>query len=72
MSFHTVAVEDVGELVASVATISEALENLAFLIHADANDPALVHLYASQAEERLRALFDVLTSASPQACAFVN
>jgi hypothetical protein len=41
--------------------IIEAINNLLYLVHLDAEDPDLVRNYAAQAEERLRAFGALLT-----------
>ena len=45
--------------------IIEALGNLLYLIHQDADKPALVHNYAAQAEERVGALQTILLESAP-------
>jgi hypothetical protein len=45
---------------ADARNIIEALGNLCYLIHVDAENPALVRSYTAQAEERLRALAAVI------------
>ena len=45
--------------------IIEALGNLFYLIHQDAENPALVRSYTAQAEERLRALQKALLESAP-------
>jgi hypothetical protein len=45
--------------------ITETLANLTYLIRADADCPDTVRLYADQAEERVRALGDLIRSVAP-------
>lgn len=53
-----------GDVAVSARNITETLGNLAYLIRVDAHDPLRVMEYAQQAEERLRALGELLRNVS--------
>jgi hypothetical protein len=53
-----------GDVAVNARNITETLGNLAYLIRVDAHDPSRVMEYARQAEERVRALGELLRSMS--------
>ena len=53
-----------GDFAISARNITETLGNLAYLIRVDAHDPSRVQEYARQAEERVRALGELLRTAT--------
>lgn len=54
-----------GDVAVSARNITETLGNLAYLIRMDAHDPNRVLEYARQAEERVRALGELLREVTP-------
>jgi len=52
-----------GDVAVTARNITETLGNLAYLIRVDAHDPSRVVEYAQQAEERVRALVELLRMA---------
>lgn len=53
-----------GDVAVKARNITETLGNLAYLIRMDAHDPSRVLEYAQQAEERVRALGELLRNAT--------
>lgn len=61
--------EDVDEFVSDVVVIADTLNNLAFLIELDAQNPALVRQHAKQVSQLLEALGSRIDAARTDVCA---